>query len=247
MLCTAWSRAGVLAVLLAWPGQGGPPTGSQAPVLPPVPALDLASLAAGSVIRVARGDTVVVRLNDHGRRLGLAGIDVPSPALPEGAAALRFLDDLLAGEQVYVQFVGEPPAPGQHERLPAYLYRVPDGLFINLELLRRGHATTAADVDARFAAAFAAYEAHARHAAKGRWGNEAAAAQASQTAPGARVTAPSSAPSGTSDARVYVTKSGKKYHRPECPHARRGNAQGITLSEARARGLAPCSRCQPDQ
>ncbi len=43
---------------------------------------------------------------------------------------------------------------------------------------------------------------------------------------------------------VYITKTGSKYHRAECPHLRQ-SAIPIRLSEAKARGLEPCSHCQP--
>jgi len=55
------------------------------------------------------------------------------------------------------------------------------------------------------------------------------------------------AKSGTeSDPLVYISQSGSKYHRAGCPHLRHG-AIPIRLSEAKARGLEPCSHCQPPQ
>jgi len=45
---------------------------------------------------------------------------------------------------------------------------------------------------------------------------------------------------------VYITKTGSKYHRAECPHLRQ-SAIPIRLSEAKARNLEPCSHCQPPQ
>lgn len=45
-------------------------------------------------------------------------------------------------------------------------------------------------------------------------------------------------------ATVYRTKSGTKYHRGGCSYLR-GGAIPISLNDARARGLGPCSRCSP--
>jgi hypothetical protein len=43
---------------------------------------------------------------------------------------------------------------------------------------------------------------------------------------------------------VYVTRTGDKYHRVDCQHIGRSR-QAISLSDARARGLAPCKTCKP--
>lgn len=43
---------------------------------------------------------------------------------------------------------------------------------------------------------------------------------------------------------VYRTKTGRKYHRADCPSLRKSKIK-LTLSEARNRGLRPCLRCSP--
>ena len=45
------------------------------------------------------------------------------------------------------------------------------------------------------------------------------------------------------DLAVYVSRTGRKYHRSDCPHLRRGRT-AIQLSEAR-KHYVPCTRCQP--
>lgn len=45
---------------------------------------------------------------------------------------------------------------------------------------------------------------------------------------------------------VYVTKSGKKYHRADCVHLSKSKIEK-TLSEAQAAGYSPCSQCNPPQ
>lgn len=42
---------------------------------------------------------------------------------------------------------------------------------------------------------------------------------------------------------VYVTNSGSKYHTAGCSYLKSSNA--ITLSQAKAKGYTPCSRCHP--
>jgi len=43
---------------------------------------------------------------------------------------------------------------------------------------------------------------------------------------------------------VFVTKTGKKYHRPDCPSLTHSKIR-LTLTEAIARGYTPCTRCKP--
>lgn len=51
-------------------------------------------------------------------------------------------------------------------------------------------------------------------------------------------------PSATGE--VYVTASGTKYHRSSCAYLSKSR-KGISLSEARSKGYAPCSKCKPPQ
>ncbi len=43
---------------------------------------------------------------------------------------------------------------------------------------------------------------------------------------------------------VYITRTGKKYHRDSCSYLRRSKIR-ISLKDACARGYTPCSRCNP--
>ncbi len=43
---------------------------------------------------------------------------------------------------------------------------------------------------------------------------------------------------------IYRTKTGKKYHRGDCSYLRQSKIQ-ITIKQAIAEGLTPCSRCKP--
>lgn len=57
--------------------------------------------------------------------------------------------------------------------------------------------------------------------------------------------APLSAPE-ESAAEVYITVSGKKYHRGSCAFLKKSKI-GITLQDAKSRGYTPCSKCKPPQ
>lgn len=51
---------------------------------------------------------------------------------------------------------------------------------------------------------------------------------------------------GNSDVIVHITKTGEKYHSAGCQYLRKSDIE-VTLSEAKARGLTPCSKCNPPQ
>lgn len=95
-----------------------------------------------TVERVVDGDTVVV---SGGERVRLIGVDTPETKDPRrpvgcfGREASAFTASLVpAGSRV--RLVGDAEARDRFDRLLAYLYRLPDGLFVNAELVRQGYA-----------------------------------------------------------------------------------------------------------
>jgi len=46
------------------------------------------------------------------------------------------------------------------------------------------------------------------------------------------------------DRQVYVTKTGKRYHRKTCSSLSKSSIK-LKLSEAKAKGCTPCKRCKP--
>lgn len=49
----------------------------------------------------------------------------------------------------------------------------------------------------------------------------------------------------TQSETVYRTKTGKKYHKSDCIYLK--SKIEITLSEAKSKGLTPCSVCRPPE
>lgn len=179
-------------------------------------------------------------------RVRLAGLAPPDPDWVAELIAGEIR--LLAGESVRIEY----PEPAAHADAgaarPALLYRVPDGLCVNVELVREGAARAALLGDREIERTLSFYEARARGARKGIWRERAAtdgsdppvATQPAAGGRGAAVRPPASAPG---EGIVYVTKSGKKYHRASCSHAKQ-SGRPIPLAEAR-RTYAPCSQCDP--
>jgi micrococcal nuclease len=209
---------------------------------PAVPAKDFTGQTAQPVLRVAAGNEIVVRLDGQETTIRLIGAYVPQ-AGPDSDEARAFATRLLAGEAVYLAY--EPNWPRDREgRVWAYAYRAPDGLLVNLELVRQGYARVSSAAPFEHQTLLRAYERLAQKNGKGLWSTRAARGPASRP-----TVAPTSAPENGEqatgdDVLVYVTEHGRKYHTQNCQHVRRG-AAAVTLKEAKARGLSPCSRCKP--
>ena len=130
-----------------------------------------------AIERVVDGDTIIVRLDAGGReRVRLIGVDTPEsvkPGTPVQCFALKasaFTKHLLAGRRVRLVVDAEPR--DRYDRLLAYVYRLPDGLFVNAELLRRGFAQPLTiPPNVRYSDRFAALGREAREAARGLWGS----------------------------------------------------------------------------
>jgi len=130
---------------------------------------------AATVVRVVDGDTIRVRLaNGATERVRYIGIDTPESVKPDtpvqcfAKAASAFNERLVAGRRVTLVSDVEPR--DRYGRLLAYVYRQPDGLFVNSELVRRGYARPLTiPPDVRFAVRFRRLADEARRAARGLW------------------------------------------------------------------------------
>ena len=102
--------------------------------------------ANATIERVVDGDTVVVDIGGISEHLRLVGIDTPETVKPDapvecfGPEASAFTTSLLP-EGTAVRVVRDVEARDAYDRLLGYVYRASDGLFVNLEIVRRGYAT----------------------------------------------------------------------------------------------------------
>ena len=256
---SSWAVLSVLSLVLAC-GHVlvfGQDIGAGDTSLPDLPHKDFSGAKPCPVVRVCRGDTVIVKVGDEAKRIGLIGVEVPGLPDPAGLSAERFLENLLAGESVYVEFADNNPTPDRFGCLPAYLYRAPDGLFVNLELIRQGYAAVPEESSFEQRSIFERFQQLARDAQKGRWAPDQPTASpapgkspppvslpGATTAPTPAAQAGSGAAAAAADTIGYITAKGAKYHREGCRHARK-SGQPISLAEARKRGLTPCAQCKP--
>ena len=141
---------------------------------PDYPANDFTSDPAFPVTRVVDGDTIEIDYLGTATSVRLIGVDTPEtvhprrPIEPYGPEASSFMRNLLAGEKVYLRFGNEQA--DRYGRTLAYVFRAPDGVFVNLELVRQGYGRAYTNYPFEHMDLFEAYEARARHAKKGLWG-----------------------------------------------------------------------------
>ena len=198
----------------------------------PYPDVEFADAATFPVLKVIDAATLEIDYEGTPTVVKLIGVKVPEamhPSNPSETAqveAMAFLHNLLRSESVYLQF--EVDAPETAGDLQAYLYRAPDGLFVNLELVRQGYAQVNTQATFKHLALFVHYEERARTAEKGLW---------------APIIGQGILPDD--DTLVYVTRSGDKFHRDNCVFLKRSKRKNALPLGVAKQTHTPCSFCKP--
>lgn len=91
---------------------------------------------AGTVQRVLDGDSVIVRASGRDIEVRLGEIDTPEKGQPYAETSRKALQGMLLGKRVRLQVLDRD----RYGRTVARVYRLPEELWINAELVRRGHA-----------------------------------------------------------------------------------------------------------
>jgi endonuclease YncB( thermonuclease family) len=199
---------------------------------------------AYQVVRIISGNTIVIDMNNQDMKLTLIGVELADKYNKEMTS---FVKNLLRGENVYI--VADPDAnkPGEYDY---YVFRAPDGLFVNAEIIRQGYGLTNTAFPFKYMTQFKQLQEFAKERGKGLWDvnqpeniSQAPSAVPAQV-PKPMVSSNTFAQSG--DVIVYVTKTGKKYHLGNCSFLSK-IAISMKLSDAKAKGYTPCSKCNPPQ
>lgn len=128
-----------------------------------VPSVHARSVEA-RVVSIADGDTVTIRPRAGGEEtIRLLYIDAPEHDQPWGREARRALQELVRIERVRVETKGRD----RYARTLGHIRRTADGLDVNLELVRRGHAW--ANARGAMRPRYEAAEREARAARRGLW------------------------------------------------------------------------------
>jgi len=198
-----------------------------------------APLIKARVTRVVDGDTVHVSLNGADETVRLIGVDTPetvkpnSPVQPHGKEASDYTRSQLEGKTVYLE--KDVQERDKYGRLLAYIWmdqpleisdRELRSKLFNAGLLLDGYAQILTiPPDVKYVDYFIGYQKEARESNKGLWG------------PAADIPA-------QGDIALYITRTGKKYHRGGCSSLARSQIP-ISFTDAKAKGYGPCSVCKP--
>jgi micrococcal nuclease len=129
----------------------------------------------GRVTKIVDGDTIHVQVGGRREKVRYIGVDTPethkpgTPVQCYGRSASAFNARLVAERRVELRTDAE--TRDRYGRLLAYVYRRPDGMFVNAELVRRGFATILTiPPNVAHAPEFLRLERVARRAGRGLWG-----------------------------------------------------------------------------
>ena len=152
-------------------------TATEKPVLPEIKTPDFRSGQTSAVMRVIDGDTILVRTPTGLLKVRLIGVDSPEIVHPSkpvqryGKEAFLFTRNLLKGKRIFLLYEGETATKDKSGRTLAYVYRTPDGLFVNTEIIRQGYGHAYVTLPFKYLKEFRQLEHFAREAKKGLWAN----------------------------------------------------------------------------
>lgn len=204
----------------------------------------------GKVVSVADGDTITVLRDKVQIKVRLYGIDAPEKAQDFGTVSRTFTSDLCFGKEVEVE-VSDTDRYGRK----IGKVNLPDGRSVNNELIAAGLAWWY-EAYAKDDETLKQLQDEARMAKRGLWSRPDAVApwefrkrkRAStlDSPPTPRVDMPVMKESPVADGRtssvVYLTNTGKKYHRSSCRMLNESKT-AIPLDEAKKQGFGPCGLC----
>jgi len=140
-----------------------------------VPTQEFSQAQAYQVVSVADDYTLTLLVDGQPTRVRLLGVAPPLVAEAEGQPgvlppqALAFVRGLLLGEQVYLADDSQVATDDADGIRVAYVHRAPDGLLVNLELIRQGYGLAAEGYAFDHQQAFVAYQTRAQQTGKGIW------------------------------------------------------------------------------
>lgn len=179
------------------PYPGDPDLPVDYPLDPPVPVIHpkpvilvyprptFAGVPPRNVLRIIDGDTLEIEMPEGPETVRLIGVDTPETVHPSkseqayGREATEFLKNLLTGERVWV-VPGEEPRD-KYGRMLAYVYREPEMLFVNMEIVRQGYGFAYMYYAFDYEEMFRRYGDLARSFKRGLWAVPEAAALAENT------------------------------------------------------------------
>jgi micrococcal nuclease len=126
------------------------------------------------VKKVLANAAVMLEIDGKDTKVRLLGVGPPDMEGPQARRYERiadmFLTQLLKGEFVYVEHDPGLEKTDEDGVLTAYLFRAPDKMFVNLEIVRQGMGMCETDYSFEHSGVFEFYERKAHADGKGLWG-----------------------------------------------------------------------------
>lgn len=209
----------------AGPTGGDPPTRDDRPATDGDGELVLSEYAG--VAGVLPGGTIEL---DIGEKAVLYGIICPAAGQPCASEAERFIREQTSGRRVRLLRDGTSALTRQRDelgRLLVYLSPEPDGRDLGAELLFQGYAWLDRQSAFERRREYVNREEEAWRSGRGIW-------------------QPLNAPAG--ERKVVSGRFAENYHDPKCPHVAHLTGKiALTVNEAKARRLTPCSHFQGEK
>ena len=220
--------------------------------VPALPKQDFSGNSSRKVLKISSFERVVVQIDGEEVAYRLLGVAKGDGSKTRRESSDRFVANMLREEAVYITHAVSVAGDGPGEQR-AMLFRAPDGLCVNLEIVRQGYGKVA---EREFAHrdVFEHYERVARKAKKGLWGRpEPRALREPARGDTRRDSTQNEETRRASDSKrdersagVFVTKTGKKYHLDGCSSLRTSRIP-LSTAEAKTKGYTPCARCKPPE
>ncbi len=189
----------------------------------------------GTVSHVSDGDTLHLQTPAGKYKVRFYGIDAPETSQEYGLESKMFVAERVLGERVKVEVVS---TDRYGRKVGKIYYGYGYGKYLNKKVVEAGYAWwyeyyAKNDKDLKEA------ESHARKYKAGLWrGNKPVAPWDYRRQ---RREGSNKGRAASLDRVVYVTKSGKKYHRNGCEYLK-SVAGSYTIKEAEAKGYTACSK-----
>lgn len=217
---------------------------------------NFSTLQTGTVTRVLDENTVLIDIDGSTARYHLLGVAaLPSRDKAHAALALDALSRMALGETVAIQHdpLGERNAAN---RLAAYIYRAPDHLPINLELVRQGYTRHSSAWMSIHNQPFLHHQSRAQELQRGIWNpDEPILNLANQNHEPQTNPSPETSPADPTDPEpathhthnpgttFYITEHGTRYHLENCPHLT-DSTRPTTYNQIKD-SHQPCKTCRP--
>lgn len=217
-------------------------------------------LTKAYVERIIDGDTIKVKIANKSYNVRIIGVNTPETNHPTkgvesyGLEAKEFTKKKLTGKTVWLEF--DTQQKDKYGRLLAYVWlEKPNAIdedkirtkMFNAILLLEGYAQVmTVQPNIKYADYFVKFQKEAFQEKRGLWGDVKTTKTNSLLETDPKTKEQSEQFEKLEEFLVFISKSGDKYHLKDCRYVT-SEYVSISVEEAKAKKLKPCSVCNPDK